>query len=73
MHFSDCAGTWYRMGEALLRLDRRLEAVWACCKSLACLRGMSPLDMGEAEYRRHWKEQSNRVFWLLLATLPRPG
>jgi tetratricopeptide (TPR) repeat protein len=71
MRLSDCAGTWHRVSEALLLSGRRPEAIESCLKSLACLRRMSPRDLGEAEHRRLWTEQTTRIFWVLLAAFPR--
>jgi tetratricopeptide (TPR) repeat protein len=73
IRLSDCAGTWYRLGEALLLVGRHAEAIEAACKSLTYLRQMSPRDLGETEYRRLWTQQTNRLFWLLLAASPRPS
>jgi tetratricopeptide (TPR) repeat protein len=66
MRFSACAGTWHRLGEALMLRGRRSEAVDTCRQSLACLRRISPHELGAAEYRRLWAVQSDKLFQVLI-------
>jgi len=54
------------LGEALMLLGRHPEAAEAFRQSLASLRRMSPRDLGAAEYRRLWIQQSDRLFQALI-------
>jgi hypothetical protein len=66
---SDCAGSYHRLGEALLAAGRQPEAIVAGLRGLASLRRMTSVDLGESEYHRLVRQQTGQLVWLLRTAL----
>ena len=64
---ADCAGSWHRLGEALEKLGRLVEAVEACQKSVAHQREVCAREPGEIKHRKFLDERLRQLFRLRLA------
>jgi hypothetical protein len=73
MRLSDAAGTWYRLGEAYLLLNRRADAIAACARSLGFLQQMSSHDQQETGIQHVRRKQDAQAFLLLRAALAWAG
>jgi tetratricopeptide (TPR) repeat protein len=62
----NCAGSWYKLGEALLYLDQRDEAAEAYRQSLAYLRTAVARNPGRPRLRRLLDERLGQLFWMSL-------